>query len=157
MNERKVVLVGLDGSEAARAAFRVAMKEAEWRADTSVCVFHVVFVPMVLGRSLKVEPASDLEEYGHFVVDRELELLREEYEGGFPVPVERRVRLGHIGTELLAAAEDPELDLQMVVLGTRGLGGFSSLMLGSVTTYAIHHLHAPLMVVPLPQETASAA
>lgn len=144
------VLVGLDGSLASRGAFHEAVRQAAWR-DATLCVFHVVFVPMVLGKSLNLTTTEELENYGHYIVDNELELLIEEYDGEFPVPIERCVRAGHLGEELLSVAADPEVDVSLVVLGARGLGGFSSLMLGSLTSYAVHHLIKPLLVIPLPE------
>jgi len=142
------VLVGLDGSMASRIAFREAVREAEWR-DATLCVFHVVFVPMVLGKSLNLTTTEELESYGHYIVDSELSLLADEYDGEFPVTIERCVRAGHMGEELLRASNDPDRAVELVVLGARGLGGFSSLMLGSLTTYAVHHLVRPLLVVPV--------
>lgn len=144
------VLVGLDGSESARQAFRMAVEEAAWR-DLSVCVLHVVFVPMVMGRAVSFEAMENLEEYGNLVVDRELDVLRDELDGEFPVTVERRIRAGHIGAELVQAVDDSELGVVLVVLGSRGLGGVNSLMLGSVSTYAVQHLTVPVMIVPRPE------
>jgi len=151
------VLVGLDGSEAARRAFRVAIEEALWRQAT-VCALHVVFVPMVMGRTLSFEIAENVIDYGNLVMDRELDLLRDEYGGEFPVEVERRVRSGHIGRELVVATSDRDLGIELVVVGTRGLGGFTSLVLGSVSTYAIQHLDVPVLVVPdLPESSSDEA
>lgn len=145
------VLVGLDGSMASRVAFHEAVRQATWR-DATLCVFHVVFVPMVLGKSLNLSTTEELENYGHFVVDGELEVLVEEYDGEFPVTIDRCVRAGHLGEELLLAAEDEDRDVELVVLGARGLGGFTSLMLGSLTTYAVHHLVRPLLVIPYSED-----
>ena len=64
-------------------------------------------------------------------------------------PVEAKVVLGHTGVKLIEVAEDGEDGpAELVVLGSRGLGGFKGLLLGSVTTYAVHHLTCRLLVVP---------
>jgi nucleotide-binding universal stress UspA family protein len=39
----------------------------------------------------------------------------------------------------------------LVVVGARGHGGFLSLVLGSVSTYAVHHARCPVVVVPVPR------
>ena len=142
------VLVGLDGSRAARVAFTAAVKEAEWR-DASITVFHSVFVPMVLGKSLNLASTERLEEYGHYVLDTELNALTNAFGGTIPVEVDRVVRAGHVGDGLIEIAHDPDRGVELVVLGTRGLGGFGSLLLGSVTTYAIGHLRVPMLVIPV--------
>jgi nucleotide-binding universal stress UspA family protein len=53
-----------------------------------------------------------------------------------------------IATVILAVAAD--LDADVIVLGTRGLGGVKSLMLGSVSNSVLHHADRAVMVVPSP-------
>lgn len=139
------VLVGLDGSRAARLAFHAAVEQAQWR-DATVTAFYSVFVPALLGKSLV--PKGELTAYGDHVLDIELGALAEDFGGTIPIEVGRRVHMGHVGEGLLEAANDEDLGVELVVLGARGLGGFSSLLLGSVTTYAVHHLTVPLLIVP---------
>ena len=53
-----------------------------------------------------------------------------------------------IARAILATAADIEADL--IVLGTRGLGAVKSLMLGSVTHAVLHHADRPVLVIPSP-------
>ena len=95
------------------------------------------------------EDKIDLEEIrrsGQEALDAHVADVAATYDGGFPVDVVTRVVIGHTGTQILEAAEDT--DAELVVLGSRGLGGFRGLMVGSVTTYAIHHLRTRLLVIP---------
>jgi nucleotide-binding universal stress UspA family protein len=46
--------------------------------------------------------------------------------------------------ELLKAAADAD----MIVLGSRGSGGFSHLLMGSVSSQVTHHAHCPVVIVP---------
>lgn len=56
------------------------------------------------------------------------------------------VALGQVVEVLLAAT----VGQHTLVIGTRGNGGFSRLLLGSVSTAAVHHAACPVLVVPAP-------
>lgn len=53
---------------------------------------------------------------------------------------------GPVWRALLAAADDIEADV--IVAGSRGLGELRALMLGSISTALAHHSHIPLLIVP---------
>ncbi len=148
------VLVGLDGSATSRAAFREAIREALWRG-VPLRVIHVVGRPVSLGGELgsRVDLGL-LQRAGERALSAALAGLEIECADGFPVPVSGTVRLGHIGAEIIAAAADTAGDsAELVVLGSRGLGGFPGLWLGSVTSYAVHHLPCRLLIVPAVTES----
>ena len=143
------IVVGLDGSHTARRAFHEAVREAEWR-ECSILAVNVVVFALVAGHELGMADIEELKAGGHAFLDKELAELGNEYEGGIPVAVDRHVAVGHTGVELIKAAEGPEdgPHADLVVLGSRGHGGFRGLLLGSVTTYAVHHLPCRLLIVP---------
>ena len=41
-----------------------------------------------------------------------------------------------------------ELDVTLVVMGSRGLAGLRSMLLGSVSNHVLHHIHRPILIVP---------
>jgi nucleotide-binding universal stress UspA family protein len=60
------------------------------------------------------------------------------------VPVERVLASGSAADVLLGTAKDADL----VVVGSRGVGGFRGLLLGSVGQQVTHHASCPVVVVP---------
>jgi nucleotide-binding universal stress UspA family protein len=142
------IVVGVDGSEAAREAVRFAAAEARLRGATLVAV-HAWRIPVsvampepaVAGYPIVHEPALEeiragLQEHGERALDEALAGI----EG---VPVERLVVEGAPAAALLEAAEDADL----LVVGSRGLGGFRGLLLGSVSQQCASHASCPVAVV----------
>ncbi len=144
-----VVVVGVDGSGNARGALRTAIAEAEWRG-ASVLAVHVVHYPLTIGMGdAAVVDLGAMEKAGRAALDQELSTVEEEYPGGFPVKVRSVVRLGHVGSQLLCVNHyEEDANVVLTVAGSRGLGGFRGLLVGSTTTYLVHHLKTPLLVVP---------
>jgi len=61
------------------------------------------------------------------------------------VPYQCRKLIGHPGAEIVRTAEEEGCDL--IVLGSRGLSGFKSFLLGSVSDHVTHHAHCPVLIV----------
>jgi nucleotide-binding universal stress UspA family protein len=61
-----------------------------------------------------------------------------------PLSVTVRAMTGFPAHELIEASREADL----VVLGSRGAGGFARLMMGSVSSQVVHHAHCPVVVVP---------
>lgn len=55
-------------------------------------------------------------------------------------------RYGRPGQQIVATAAGLGCDL--IVMGSRGLNGIESLLLGSTSTYVLHHSSCPVMVIP---------
>lgn len=61
------------------------------------------------------------------------------------VPYQCRKLIGHPAAEIVRAAEEDGCDL--IVLGSRGLSGIKSFLLGSVSDHVTHHAHCPVLIV----------
>lgn len=142
-----VVVVGIDGSGTARAALREAVEQAAWR-NVPLTAMHVVHFPASMGFDTTALDLEALREAGRSVLEREIAGLEEEYPDGIPVEIERVVRLGHAGSELITYGDTEGVDVALTVVGSRGYGGFRGLIVGSITTYLVHHLETPLLIVP---------
>jgi nucleotide-binding universal stress UspA family protein len=57
------------------------------------------------------------------------------------------VETGDAAEELVRASSDAE----MLVVGSRGSGGFAKLLMGSVSSQVTHHAACPVVVVPGPR------
>jgi nucleotide-binding universal stress UspA family protein len=136
-----VVVVGVDGSEQARVAVLEAADQAE-RLGATLRV--ICAVPQFSG-SLAWVPAP---------VDRQALFadIREQLEAGkawlkshYPnLQVESEVKDGSAVDVLVDASRHAEL----VVVGTRGRGGFTGMLLGSTSGGVLAHTKGPVMVVP---------
>jgi nucleotide-binding universal stress UspA family protein len=65
-------------------------------------------------------------------------------EGPHPESVTVMAVHGFPVEELINAASDAD----MIVLGSRGAGGFTRLMMGSVAGQVAQHAHCPVLIVP---------
>lgn len=137
------ILVGLDGSPNSMVALRWAIRFA---APGGTVVVDWVWdaTPLAVGADAFFFPdASDLAvERFHHLVDSVAGLARER-----DVTIEREFIRGTPRTALSASAEGVDL----VVVGARGHGAVGAALLGSVSTWLLHHVHRPIAVVPLAQ------
>jgi nucleotide-binding universal stress UspA family protein len=145
---RRRIVVGIDGSDESRSALEWAVAEARLR-DASVLAIHAYMIPPLLMAPEPVSagpptiPDADLverlEKGARALVDEEVGRVEDD-----GVTVEGRVVSGAAADALLQAARDAD----MLVVGTRGRGGFSGLLLGSVSQQLPPHAPCPVVVVP---------
>jgi nucleotide-binding universal stress UspA family protein len=137
----ETVMVGCDGSPNSMAALRWAIDFAP-TGGTVVVVWVWDATPLAVGADTFFFPdASDLAaERFHHLVDTVAEQARAR-----DVTLEREFVRGTPRSALAAQAENADL----VVVGARGHGAVGAALLGSVSTWLLHHLHRPVAVVPL--------
>lgn len=136
------VVVGIDGSPASEGATALAFDEASRRGVPLVALHawsDVGVMPL-----LNMDP-RDYEVQGHEVLAERLAGYQEQYPD---VVVQRRVVCDQPARWLVKAAEEA----QLVVVGSRGRGGFASQLLGSVSSTVVHAVRVPVIVVrPRPE------
>ncbi|WP_395802983.1 universal stress protein [Arthrobacter sp. FW306-04-A] len=66
-----------------------------------------------------------------------------------PDNVVSRVVRGHARESLIEASRE----VDMIVVGRRGHGGFGGLLVGSVSSACVAHAHCPVLVVPTPEKS----
>lgn len=138
----ETLVVGSDGSEGSNEALLWALDHA--RSDDLI---RVVYIWQVYrGARPDVVPAAELSairsEADRVVADA----VEKALEGRVgPLPhIERVSYYGHPGQWLTKLSAESDL----IVVGSRGQGGFVGLLLGSVSTYVVHHAKCPVVVVP---------
>jgi nucleotide-binding universal stress UspA family protein len=136
------IVVGIDGSEESRAAFRFALEEARIRS-LGVRAVAVWYVPAITYAGGGYAPSVDVSEG----IEAEARERLEEVVGGEKhqgVEVKTLVRRGQPAHILLEEAENADL----LVVGSRGLGGFRGLLLGSVSQQCAQHSPCPITILP---------
>jgi len=138
------IVVGFDGSPTAEAALRWAAAEASLRSATLVIV-HGWHLPYATGYPFAemTFDSSGMEQDARHVLDRAVALVAGL---GLTTPVEAVLHLGDAAVGVLEAA----IGADLIVTGSRGLGGFAGMLLGSVTHHLAHHVTCPLVIVPPP-------
>lgn len=132
------IVAGVDGSAPSRLALEWAVAEARLRRGQVRVVTAWDFPPVTVGMEGLVHDPEVFPQGARRLQQEALE--RVDSEG---VTVTGEVSQGNAAAVLLKAAKDADL----VVVGSRGLGGFTGLLLGSVSAQVIHHSPCPVLVV----------
>jgi nucleotide-binding universal stress UspA family protein len=141
--ERAMIVVGTDGSEHADRALAWAIEEAKLR-DAQLKVVTAWHVPTMVygapGFVPSVSPSID-ETFQKAAEEAAATATEQVRRAGVDVGVS--VKQGQPADVLLEAAANADL----LVVGSRGHGGFVGLLLGSVSAQCAHHAPCPLVIV----------
>jgi nucleotide-binding universal stress UspA family protein len=139
------ILLATDGSEEAELAALRAVDLAD-ATDSELHVAHVGVVPIFL-KSYPGTLGYERRLYEQIEeVSRELlrkESWRVKAAGGTVAGT--HLRMGEVALEIVALAEELQADL--IVMGSRGLGGVRRALMGSVSDSVVRHAHCPVLVV----------
>lgn len=141
------IIVGVDGSDHSLHTLRWAMREAVLR--------HVPLTVMTV-LPVQARPATTIywglhtshenspnEDHARKVVQEFVDKVASEI-GGTAPEVTVSVATGNPAEELVMAS----CDADMLVVGSRGSGGFGKLLMGSVSSQVTHHAECPVLVIP---------
>lgn len=134
--DTRPVVVGIDGSPASDAAAGIAFDEASWRGVDLIAI-HAWNDSAAF--SVPTMQWSDLRTSADAVLAERLAGFRDRYPD---VNVERILVLEHPSRHLCEQSESA----QLVVVGSHGRGGFTGMLLGSVSTAVVHGASCPVIV-----------
>jgi nucleotide-binding universal stress UspA family protein len=135
------ILVAVDGSECAKRAFEEAMALAAGTKG-AFCILAAVQPLEVIG--MRKDVKSSLEA----LIEKDAKALLTEYAEiakARGVKAETMLARGHPARAILNAAKAKGIDL--IVVGSRGLGGVKGLFLGSVSNAVVQNSKVPVMVI----------
>ena len=142
-----VILIGVDYSEGAKAALAFAHEEARLRGGTLRAVhawqFGFVDYTGFGGFESSVPEIGDIHELRDAAAAALDATLREALPDLDGVAIEQRVVEGTAGAVLVDESQEADL----LVVGSRGRGGFAQLLLGSVSQQCAHHAACPVVIV----------
>ena len=137
------IVAGIDGSPSSISALRWAIRQAGLTGATvdAMIAWHYPasaggygWAPTGMGT------AFDFKENAEKVL---ADAIGTACDPGTGVPVRARVVEGNAAQVLLDASDGADL----LVVGSRGHGGFTEALLGSVSQHCVHHAHCPVVVI----------
>ena len=147
-----MIVVGVDHSAGAKAALRFGLDEARLRRSRlrAVHAWHISYVGT--GYLAISQPVLDAEGYQiRDAAEAALEAtLDEVVSDADDVEIERRVVEGPPASVLV----DESRAADLLVVGSRGHGGFTGLLLGSVSQQCAQHAECPVVIVRAPSGTS---
>ncbi|MCL4420828.1 MAG: universal stress protein [Candidatus Thermoplasmatota archaeon] len=141
----KKIIVAFDGSVPSQRAFKTAMSIAN-KYGSEITVVHSVAFP--IGGYGTGEAYFDWDEYYSLAKKNVLKILNPLIK---EAKAEETVKsIFTSGTTSVAESlleESNKLKPDLIVMGSRGLGGFKSLLLGSVSNAVVAHSNCPVLIV----------
>ena len=139
------ITVGIDGSGGAHRALEWAMKEAAARHSPLIVVaVHEVLASGWTGNPVILPQDEQAVDKTRRAAEELVAKAAAQLGESQPLAVTVRAVNGLPAQELIEASRDADL----LVVGSRGGGGFARLMMGSVSDQVVRHAHCPVVVVP---------
>lgn len=147
-----MILIAYDGSKDAHEAIARAAKLFPGQPATILVVWQRFFETMA-GAGVGMAVLLDYDEIdqaaGKAAEDKAAEGVQVAQEAGLEATARPAVSVGTVAATILSEAD--AIDADAVVMGSRGLTGVKSLLLGSVSNAVLQHADRPVVVVPSPE------
>ena len=138
------ITVGIDGSAHSTRALEWAIKEAAIRhAPVTVVTVHTVPMSGWTGNPITLPQDAEDQEAALRAAEEMTLKATSQLGAAKPSSVTVRAISGFPAQALIEASRTADL----MVVGSRGAGGFARLMIGSVSSQVVHHAHCPVVVV----------
>jgi nucleotide-binding universal stress UspA family protein len=140
MTDARLVVVGVDGSDCSRGALRFAADEAQMRGARLriVCAWSVPAMAYA-----GFAPSIDRAIFRQAAASVATDAANEAHEMAPDLEIDAMMPEGQPAAALLSAAEKADL----LIVGSRGHGGFARLLLGSVSQQLAHHAPCPITII----------
>lgn len=134
------ILLATDGSPSSLKAAETAATLARLTPDSSVTVFHVLHVPMVLLPAWDTPIDLMVRRSAREVIDETVKAM-----GLPPEQVHAEVQMGDPATEIIQMASTAPFDV--IVMGSRGLSPIQEILLGGVSHRVANSATCPVLLV----------
>lgn len=138
------VLLPFDGSDSARRALQYVIDAASDQKNIEVQLLNVQQEPIMFGEYVTVEM---IDQMTRSFIEKGTGILNEAKDrlAAAGLKASAHVVLGNVAEQVRDNVA--RLGCDTVVMGTRGLGSFKGLLLGSVATQVIHEVPVPVLLV----------
>lgn len=144
------IVVGVDGSRHSQRSLEWAMKEAALRqVPLTVLAVHPVATSGWTRAGLNYPADQSDEQAAQAAAQEDVDKAASALGEPRPPAVTVRSVSGTPAEELINTARDAD----MLVVGSRGAGGFSRLLMGSVSSQVAHHSTVPVVIIPAVPES----
>jgi nucleotide-binding universal stress UspA family protein len=143
----KKILVATDGSEHAKHAITYAVESAlKWNAELIVISVIPRLSPMVYNDEYNIQYLSQLEESMRESHQKLLSETTTKLKVEHPnLKIKDILKEGRPALKIIEVAREEDVDL--IVMGSRGLGGVTGTILGSTSQSVVHSCTKPILIV----------
>jgi nucleotide-binding universal stress UspA family protein len=140
-----LIVVGVDQSTGGKAAMRFALEEARLHQATLrvVHAWQFGYIGAIGMEGVLPAVGGELDEYRRTAAAELDAIVAGAAADANGVAIEKRIQQGSAASVLI----DESREADLLVVGSRGHGGFASLMLGSVSQQCAQHAACPVVIV----------